>query len=64
MNRRSQTLQGRNRQIYTEYISYFLTGMPLMLIYATVGEKYDLGEESIRKIVAQQSRVAEMKKRG
>jgi hypothetical protein len=56
MNRRSKTLQGRNSQIYAEYIAHFQTGMPLMLIYATIGEKYDLGEESVRKIVAQQSR--------
>ena len=56
MNRRSKTIEYRNRQIYTEYIEHIRFGMPVMEAYAACGNTYDLSEESIRKIVAEQSR--------
>ena len=56
MNRRSKTIEYRNRQIYTEYIDHIRSGLPVMEAYAACGNTYDLSEESIRKIVAEQSR--------
>ena len=56
MNRRSKTIEYRNRQIYTEYIEHIRSDMPVMEAYAACGNTYDLSEESIRKIVAEQSR--------
>jgi hypothetical protein len=58
MNRRNKTIEYRNRQIYAEYITHIRNGLPTMLAYATIANKYDLGEESIRKIVAKQARGA------
>ena len=56
MNKRSKTIERRNRQIYAEYIEHIRSGMPVMEAYAACGNTYDLSEESIRKIVAEQSR--------
>ena len=54
MYRKNKTLQWRNRQIYADYTAHLRNGMPIMLIYATLGEQYDLGEERIRKIVSEE----------
>ena len=56
MNRRNKTIEYRNRQIYAEYIAHIRNGLPAMYAYAACGNSYDLSEESIRKIVAEQSR--------
>ena len=56
MNRRSKTIERRNREIYAEYIAHIQNGQPVMLAYAALGNRYDLSEESIRKIVSEQSR--------
>lgn len=56
MNRRSKTIEYRNRQIYTEYIGHIRSGLPVMETYAHIGYRHDLSEESIRKIVAEQAR--------
>ena len=56
MNRRNKTIEYRNRQIYAEYIAHIRNGLPAMDAYAACGNSYDLSEESIRKIVAEQSR--------
>ena len=56
MNRRSKTIEYRNRQIYTEYIEHIRFGLPVMEAYAHIGYSHGLSEESIRKIVAEQSR--------
>ena len=56
MNRRSKTIERRNREIYAEYIAHIRNGQPVMLAYAALGNRYDLSEESIRKIIAEQSR--------
>ena len=55
MNRRTQSIEQRNREIYAEYIAHLRNGLPVMTAYATVAHHYDLSEESIRKIVAQQA---------
>ena len=55
MNRRNQVIEQRNREIYTDYCAHLRSGLPVMLAYATVAHHYDLSEESIRKIVAQQA---------
>ena len=56
MNRRNKTIEYRNRQIYAEYIAHIRNGLPVMEAYAACGNSYDLSEESIRKIVAEQAR--------
>ena len=56
MNRRNKTIEYRNRQMYAEYIAHIRNGLPAMDAYAACGNSYDLSEESIRKIVAEQSR--------
>ena len=56
MNRRNKTIEWRNREIYAEYIAHLRNGMPTMLTYAILANNFDLSEESIRKIVAEQSK--------
>ena len=56
MNRRNKTIEYRNRQIYAEFIVHIRNGLPVMDAYAACGYSYDLSEETIRKIVAEQSR--------
>lgn len=56
MYRKSKTLQWRNREIYAEYCAHLRSGIPIMDIYAVLGNRYDLSEESIRKIVAQEAK--------
>lgn len=56
MNRRNKTIEWRNKEIYAEYIAHLRNGMPVMMAYATIAVHHDLSEESIRKIVAEQSR--------
>ena len=56
MNRRNKTIEWRNKEIYAEYIAHLRNGMPVMMAYAYCANCYDLSEESIRKIVAEQSR--------
>ena len=56
MNRRSKSTQWRNKEIYAEYIAHIRNGLPVMEAYAACGNSYDLSEESIRKIVAEQAR--------
>lgn len=55
MNRRTKSIEQRNREIYADYIAHLRNGLPVMMAYATVAHRYDLSEESIRKIVAQQA---------
>ena len=55
MNRRNKTLECRNKEIYAEFCAHLRSGTPIMDIYAALGNRYDLSEESIRKIVAQQA---------
>jgi hypothetical protein len=52
MYRKNKTLQCRDQQICSEYYTLYKEGMPIMLIYATLGNKYDLSEQRIREIVA------------
>ena len=56
MYRKSKTLQWRNREIYAEYCAHLRSGIPIMEIYSIIGYRYDLSEESIRKIVAQEAK--------
>ena len=55
MNRRTKSTEQRNREIYADYCAHLRNGMPVMMAYATVAHRYDLSEESIRKIVAQEA---------
>ena len=54
MNRRNKTIEYRNRQIYAEFCCHIRNDTSTMLAYAILGHAYDLTEESIRKIVAEQ----------
>ena len=56
MNRRNKTIEYRNHQIYAEFCSHIRNDTPTMLAYAILATRYDLSEESIRKIVAEQAR--------
>ena len=56
MNRRNKTIEWRNKEIYAEYIAHIRNGQPIMMAYAILANIYDLSEESIRKIVAEQSK--------
>jgi hypothetical protein len=56
MNRRTKSIEQRNLEIYADYIAHLRNGLPVMMAYATIAYHYDLSEESIRKIVAEQSR--------
>jgi hypothetical protein len=55
MSKKNKILQWRNKEIYAEYIAHLRNGLSVMMAYATVAHRYDLSEESIRKIVAQQA---------
>ena len=55
MNRRSKTIEQLNRAIYVEFTALIRNDTPVMLAYAYCAKCHDLGEEFIRKIVAQQT---------
>ena len=53
---RSKCLQARNKALYEAYIVYLNMGMPVMLIYAQLGEEYQLSEYRVRYLVSQIAR--------
>ena len=56
MNRRNKTIEWRNREIYADFCVHIRNDTPVMLAYAYCAQRYDLSEESIRKIIAEQSK--------
>ena len=56
MNRRSKTIELRNREIYADYCAHLRNGQPVMMAYAYCAHRYDLSEVRIREIVTEQSR--------
>ena len=56
MYRKSKTLLWRNREIYAEYCAHLRNNMPIMEIYAMLGNQYDLSEDNIRRIIADQAK--------
>lgn len=56
MNRRSKSLQWRNKEIYAEYIAHLRNGLPSMLAYATIANKYDLSENRVRNIIMEKAK--------
>jgi Mor family transcriptional regulator len=56
MNRRSKSLQWRNKEIYAEYIAHLRNGLPSMLAYATIANKYDLSENHVRNIIMEEAK--------
>lgn len=56
MNRRSKSIEHRNRQIYAEFCVHIRNDTPIMLAYAALGNRYDLSEVQIRAIVAEQAK--------
>lgn len=50
---RNKCLQARNKALYEAYIVYLNMGMPVMLIYAQLGEEYQLSEYRVRYLVSQ-----------
>ena len=55
MYRKSKTLQWRNQEIYAQYCAHLRNGLPVMEIYTILGMRYDLSEDNIRRIVAEQA---------
>lgn len=51
MNRRSRSTEWRNNEIYAEYIDHLRNGLPTMMAYAIIAEKYDLSENHVRNII-------------
>ena len=56
MYRKSKTLQWRNREIYADYCAHLRNRTPIMEIYTILGLHYDLSEDNIRRIVAEQAK--------
>ena len=56
MYRKSKTLQWRNQEIYAQYCAHLRNGLPVMEIYTILGMRYDLSEDNIRRIVAEQAK--------
>ena len=56
MYRRSKTIELRNREIYADYCAHLRNGIPIMEIYTILGLHYDLSEDNIRRIVAEQAK--------
>jgi hypothetical protein len=56
MYRKNKTLQWRNQEIYAEYCAHLRNGIPIMDIYAALGNRYDLSEDNIRRIIAYQAK--------
>ena len=56
MYRRNKTIEWRNREIYAEFCAHLRNGMPIMQAYAACAHKYDLDEDTIRKIVRHQAK--------
>ena len=56
MYRKSKSLQWRNQEIYAQYCAHLRNGLPVMEIYTILGMLYDLSEDNIRRIVAEQAK--------
>lgn len=56
MYRRNKTIEWRNREIYADFCAHLRNGMPAMQAYAACAHRYDLDEDSIRKIVRNQAK--------
>mgnify|MGYP002514978445 CR=1 FL=1 len=56
MYRRTKTIKQRNREIYADYCAHLRNGQPIMEIYAALGNRYDLSEDNIRRIVAAEAK--------
>lgn len=51
MNRKTQTIAQRNRDIRAEFAVLYRSRLPVMHIYSQLAAKYDLSEGRIREIV-------------
>ena len=56
MYRKSKSLQWRNQEIYAQYCAHLRNRLPVMEIYTILGMRYDLSEDNIRRIVAEQAK--------
>ena len=56
MYRKSKSIQWRNQEIYAQYCAHLRNGLPVMEIYTILGMRYDLSEDNIRRIVAEQAK--------
>ena len=57
MYRKSKSLQWRNQEIYAQYCAHLRNRLPVMEIYTILGMHYDLSEDNIRRIVAEQAKM-------
>ena len=56
MNRRNKTIEQRNREIYADFCAHLRNGQPVMDAYAACAYTYDLSEDRVRHIVAEQAK--------
>lgn len=56
MNRRTKSIEQRNREIYADYCAHLRNGLPAMDAYAACAHYYDLDADYIRRVIREQAR--------
>ena len=56
MNRRTKSIELRNREIYATYCAHLRNGHSAMMAYAACAHSYDLTDDHIRRIVREQAK--------
>ena len=56
MYRKSKSIECRNREIYADFCAHLRNGQPVMDAYAACAYTYDLSEDRVRHIVAEQAK--------
>lgn len=56
MYRRNKSIEWRNREIYADFCAHLRNGQPVMDAYAACAYAYDLSEDRVRHIVAEQAK--------
>ena len=56
MNRRTKSIEQRNREIYADYCAHLRNGLPAMDAYAACAHYYDLDADYIRRVIREQAK--------
>ena len=56
MNRRTKSIEQRNREIYADYCAHLRNGLPAMDAYTACAHYYDLDADYIRRVIREQAR--------
>ena len=56
MNRRTKSIEQRNREIYADYCAHLRNGLPAMDAYTACAHHYDLDADYIRRVIREQAR--------